>query len=600
MKGIFRISVLMYADLVVELALFEIWSMQTYLTGVWKMSFTHAAATINIWEGTTKVLQVCFMLLVDSYMGNFLMLLLSSIAYSVGLVLLFTSSSLVHANCRHNEQMCIGDAEKILFYTALTLITVGVSGHRVSLVSFYKEHLSDVHGLRRNIHELFLPFLVSTIGGFGLPYIKQWRIRFGIPVICVVAATLIFLTGVCTYEKSRPIGGSKLITVFRVVVASAFKSTTPFPLDIDSIAFPLDDSYVHRAPTRGFRFLEKAAIITCGIEEPEKNKWRLCTVQDVEEAKIVLRMAPIWMTFIACGIVSCFANTYFQEQANHMYNKIGILEVPPLVLLMIQKWIEKPCELLYDRTFSQARKFVGILVAMVCSVLCCITAAKVEMRRLGVIRSNGLVNKPNEDIPMTIFWLLPQICLLAIMNSLLRKGISDFCRSYATDSNNLSDYLNGFSEGALGLGYMCSPLLVSIVGKISEKEGGKTNWFQHALSRSRLDKYYWVMAVLCSVNLLVYIYVASTYKERDLYALDREFSSSFHVEELGVIPEEPEVIVEERPEVILEEPEIILEEREVILEEREIILEEREVIPEEREVIPEELKVILQEPEIIL
>ncbi|KAL1561981.1 protein NRT1/ PTR FAMILY 5.5-like [Salvia divinorum] len=63
---------------------------------------------------------------------------------------------------------------------------------------------------------------------------------------------------------------------------------------------------------------------------------------------------------------------------------------------------------------------------------------------------------------------------------------------------------------------MCSCVCVYVMGKIS-KRGGRSNWFQHSLNRSRLDRYYWVLAGLSLLNMVVFLFVASCcrYKNRE-------------------------------------------------------------------------------------
>lgn len=57
--------------------------MMTYLTNVWNLSTTHAAGIINIWDGITAVLAIVFAYIVDSFLGDYYMLLLSSISYTI-------------------------------------------------------------------------------------------------------------------------------------------------------------------------------------------------------------------------------------------------------------------------------------------------------------------------------------------------------------------------------------------------------------------------------------------------------------------------------------------------------------------------------------
>ena len=73
------IAVLIWADLLAVSALFM---MMTYLTNVWKLDFTHAAAIVNVFYGIAKIMPIGMAFLVDAFMGDYWMLLLSSLAYS--------------------------------------------------------------------------------------------------------------------------------------------------------------------------------------------------------------------------------------------------------------------------------------------------------------------------------------------------------------------------------------------------------------------------------------------------------------------------------------------------------------------------------------
>ncbi|CAK9133885.1 unnamed protein product [Ilex paraguariensis] len=220
---------------------YAMWVMMTYLTNIWKLSFTHAAGIINIWGGLASILPLVFAFIVDTLLSNYAMLLISSIAYSIGLGLLAMSTPPVLSDstgtCSEYKPECIGQTQKVLFYTALALIAVGISGHIVSLISFLTEQTTDHPKGNENDSERKAPFqvagafsviLVAIGGGIALPYIKPWSIRFGIPAICTLVATLLFISGTWSYIHNGP-KGSPGTTVFRVLVASASKICQPQP-----------------------------------------------------------------------------------------------------------------------------------------------------------------------------------------------------------------------------------------------------------------------------------------------------------------------------------------------------------------------------------
>nr|XP_043622566.1 protein NRT1/ PTR FAMILY 5.5-like [Erigeron canadensis] len=523
MASFVRISVLTWADL---LAAFAMYVMMTYLTNVWNLSTTHAAGIINIWNGITPVLAIIFAFFVDEFIGNFNMLVLSSISYTVGLGLLAMSTPPVFGPCSDYKEQCIGHSQKVLFYTALPLIAVGMAGHLVSLPPFLdlqtkregEENPQTKQGTEEGADEdtkifwqipgLMMVVVVLIAGGVALPYIKPWSIRFGIPAICTLVATILFLSGCCKYQRINP-GGSPLKTTLRVFVVTARNISRPNP-NLDQ----LNNEEAARL-TSSLSCLNKAAIKL--PEEQQSEKWKGCSLREVEETKIGIRMLPMWLTFIVIGIVLSIGNTYFLEQANHMDRKLGKIKVTIPIFLLFYTCASSISAHIYS-FFTKClpnKKYappVGIATGMVFSVLCCITAAKVETRRLDRIRDNGLLDKPDETIPMSIFALLPQFMLLAAVDGIGNSSINGFFRHQTPES--MHKYLTFLTKGVLGLGSMASVLSVHIVGKVSERNQ-KPNWFQFSLNKSHLDRYYWVLAALSAANLLVYIIVALFYKYKE-------------------------------------------------------------------------------------
>lgn len=258
------------------------------------------------------------------------------------------------------------------------------------------------------------------------------------------------------------------------------------------------------------------------------DRWKVSSLDELEEAKIVIRMIPMWMTVIVCGIVQSMETTYFVEQENNMNRQIGKCNAPVQAPLIITKLLRSSVRY-FARSITRnieprkVRKFsFTIGCAMIFSVLCCITSAKVESRRLDVIRNHGLVENPGADIPMAYYWLLFQFFLIAAVEMFLEHSFVAFGKCEAPES--LRGYLDHFREGMLGIGYILSVSSVHVVGRISEK-GGRPNWFQSTLNKSRLDNYYWVLAVICSLNLLVFIFVAcrfryTIFEDKDVEAHD--------------------------------------------------------------------------------
>lgn len=437
---------------------FALFVMQDYLTDVWNLSFTHAAGILNIWNGISLVLQPFFLILVDRVLGNFAMLVVSSTAYSVGIGLVTMSTPPVLGTCNRYEEQCIGHTQKVLFYTGMALIAVGVAGNNVSVKPFLEEQeeMEGPNVLVKLAGAVFV-VVVALTGAIALPYIKPWTLRFGIPAICTVVATALFLTGLCCWHYT--------------------------------------------------------------INGADRSRLRsLCRV----------RMVPMLTTFVFCGLVSSIGNTYFVEQAKNLDRHLGEWNVPPQVLLLVQKGVSAALDRgkgsaqaaapggaqtgryqinvqAVQRVESRIIKNpgIGVFIAMSSAILCCITAARMEFKRIGVVERRGLVDDDDGDVPMSIFWLIFQFVLLGCLDKVLEKTVAKFNEVEFGDDENEGRYADNLAKGVSGLGYMCGVLSVYVVGEVSGR-GGHRSWFQDTLNTSRLDRYYWVLAALGSANLVLY------------------------------------------------------------------------------------------------
>ncbi|KAL6519161.1 hypothetical protein OROGR_018481 [Orobanche gracilis] len=516
-----RIFVLMWADVLTTYSMFVL---STYLTDVWDLSIAHASGIVNIWFGIALTTQSGLLHLAETVFGHFSILLSSSIAYCIGLGFLCMSTPPFLSNatgtCSNYKPECIGPVQKALFYTSLPLMAFGMSGHAVSIVQFLADQYPEFNQLdysRRPFKIVgFLGiFIGPLVGAFALPYIKPWSINFGIPAILVLVATLFFLSGSFSYKINGP-QGSPLTTVARVIVASTRNITRKLPADHTDLYEIVTRNAMYLPHTRGLRCLDKAAIQSPS-QEQENYRWKICRVSEVEETKLIIRILPMLLVFIGLGIVSSIGKTYFVVQADNMNPKIGKWKVPLQVFQLI---IDVTTDKIFNDMVLQFKQFLkrmglnkyalplNVTVAVVFSVLCCITAAKVEARRLHVIRAHDLFNNPDERIPMSMFWLVPQYMLLAGMDSFITSSIVVCLAPLMTTA--LASHFLFLTNGMFGLGYMGNVLSVYVVGKASEKNGNQ-NWFQHTLNRSRLDKYYWTLAALSSVSFVLLSLAAMMY-----------------------------------------------------------------------------------------
>ncbi|CAI9097333.1 OLC1v1033733C3 [Oldenlandia corymbosa var. corymbosa] len=484
-----------------------------YLTDVWKLPFTDAAVILNLYYEVSAFLPLLLQFLVDTLMGNFWMLLISSLAYSMGLVFLAMSTppllSKVTGSCSSYEPECIGDAQRVLFYTALAFIAVGTAGHTVSLSSFVEEQGQDADSAPDNVtFGSIIEVRVRKVVGFGIPcfavlgfpYIKPWSLHFGIPAIFSVVATLIFMSGSSSYTCVEP-QGSPLTMVMRVFVAAASKNNHPHPYhsQLNGMA---NSEIPHTC--HPLRCLNKAALVlpNQSLEEQQNNRWKLCTVAEVEYTKHIVRWVPMAISFMSLGLLISLGVTFFVEQAKHMNHKaVGSLTVP----LTIFWWITAQARSIVPGVYytisvlshpnevtRHAR--AGTKVSMLIGILCCLTAAKVESHRL------------ERNHPISVFWLLPQFILLGATQGMYESGLALTSSQIFRFRPHLAKFMALFTSMGINMGFIGSIIAINVLGKVT-KTGGKQGWFQDTLNHSRLDNYYYFLAGLCAANLVLYYMV---------------------------------------------------------------------------------------------
>lgn len=102
-----------------------------------------------------------------------------------------------------------------------------------------------------------------------------------------------------------------------------------------------------------FRCLNKASIITDGEVNPDgspTNHWNLCSIQQIEELKCLIRIMPIWASGILCFIALSQQATFTVSQAPKMDRHLGPnFQIPPGSLSVISRLALTIFIPIYDR-----------------------------------------------------------------------------------------------------------------------------------------------------------------------------------------------------------------------------------------------------------
>eukprot|EP00253_Pinus_taeda_P011142 PITA_11142 len=500
----------------------------TYLTDVRHESTTTAAKNVNVWSGVVAMLPFLGAFVADSYLGRYWTIVLSSVIYLMGLILVTLSASLRSLNG-------IG-----IFFFSIYLVALGQGGHKPCLEAFGADQFEEDYPIEKKHKSSFFNYwncgisIGSLIGVTGLVYIQDnvgWGLGFGIPTLTMAIALFIFLCGTRFYRHKLP-SGSPLTRIIHVFVATFHKwNVSPPHQEKSKVAAAAErevlkfGSRKQYLPTDQFRFLDKATVEDeLDSEYKTTRNWRLCTVQDVEEVKAVLGLSPIWMSCLMFGVVCAQSSTFFTKQGATMDRKIGkhfeiraaslqcFISLSIIVLLPI-----------YDRIFVPiARNLTGnergltllqrIGTGMFISTLSMIVAALTETRRIKAAKDNGLIDFPNATIPLSIFLLLPQYVLFGIADVFTIVGLQEYFYDQMPDtmkSLGIAVYLS-----VLGVGSFLSSILISVTEKLSCRSQGSC-WFAENLNKAHLDYFYWLLASLSAVNLCIYMVLASCYKYKN-------------------------------------------------------------------------------------
>jgi peptide/histidine transporter 3/4 len=241
----------------------------------------------------------------------------------------------------------------------------------------------------------------------------------------------------------------------------------------------------------------------------------------VEELKILIRLFPIWATGIIFAAVYAQMTTLFVEQGMMMDTSIGSFNIPPASLstfdiISVILWVP-----LYDRIIVPiTRKFTGkergfsklqrIGIGLFISVLCMSAAAVAEIKRLQLARELDLVDKP-VPVPLSVLWQIPQYFLVGASEVFTFVGQLEFF--YDQSPDNMRTLGSSLSLLSFSLGNYFSSFILTVVAYFTT-QGGNPGWIPDNLNKGHLDYFFWLLAGLSFLNMLVYIVAAKRYKQK--------------------------------------------------------------------------------------
>ncbi|KAL5551152.1 hypothetical protein UlMin_001328 [Ulmus minor] len=536
----------------------------TYLTGTMHLGNATSANTVTNFMGTSFMLCLLGGFIADSFLGRYLTIAIFATVQATGVTLLTISTvipSLRPPKCTENTAPpCIpaSGMQLTFLYIALYLTALGTGGLKSSVSGFGSDQFDESNKEEKSQMVKFFSwfFFFISLGSLAavtvLVYIqdnmgREWG--YGICACAIVVGLVIFLSGTKRYRFKKLVG-SPLTQIAAVFVAAWRKRNLELPSDT-SFMFNVDDlgdgnkkkkqSLPH---TKQFRFLDKAAF-----KDPEMsssntnmiNKWSISTLTDVEEVKMVIRMLPIWATTVIFWTVYAQMTTFSVSQATTMDRHIGkSFQIPAASLTVFFVGSILLTVPVYDRIIVPIAKKVlknpqgltplqRIGVGLVFSIFAMVAAALTELKRLKVAKSHGSINNPTAEIPLSVFWLVPQFFFVGSGEAFTYIGQLDFfLRECPKGMKTMS---TGLFLSTLSLGFFVSSLLVTVVHKVT---GNSNPWLADNLNKGKLYNFYWLLAILSGLNFVIYLGCAKWY----VYMDKRLAEEGIELEETDVVGHE--------------------------------------------------------------
>ncbi|XP_038715109.1 protein NRT1/ PTR FAMILY 4.5-like [Tripterygium wilfordii] len=514
-------------------------SLVTYFYGYMNFSLTKSATTLTNFMGTAFILALFGGFISDTYLSRFKTCVLFGIVELLGYGLLAVQAhfhQLRPIPCKGaapslaNQCEPANSSQSAILFTGLYLVAFGTSGIKAALPSLGADQFDEKDPKEAaKLSSFFNWFLFSlTIGAIiGVTFIvwistnEGWEWSFGICTIALLFAIIFVCMGKSLYRNNVP-NGSPLIRILQVFVAAIRNRKLPIPEKAEELheihdkEADLQSEILER--TDQFRFLDRAAIVSNSAEVATSNntgRWSLCTVTQVEEAKILIRMLPIILSTVFMNTCLAQLQTFSIQQSNTMDRHILGFEVPgasiPVIPLLFM-FIMIP---LYERVFIPfARKITGIPtgirllqrvgIGLVLSAISMAVAGIVETRRKHVAIEHNMVDS-NEPLPISVFWLGFQYAIFGAADMFTLVGLLEFF--YAESSAGMKSLSTAISWCSLAFGYFLSSVIVEVVNKVS---GG---WLaSNNLNRDKLNYFYWLLALLSIANFGFYLVCASWYR----------------------------------------------------------------------------------------
>ncbi|KAE8677825.1 tocopherol cyclase [Hibiscus syriacus] len=511
-------------------------NMIVYLTREFGMETAKAANVIFVWSAVTNFTPIIGAFLADSYLGKYRMIGFGSMVSFLGMTLLWLIAMIPEARpyCDRFSSICESPTtpQLLVLYCSLSLISVGAGGIRSSCLVFGADQLNNRNNPEsaKTLQSFFSWYFATVsfsclIAVTFIVYIQDhlgWGMGFGVPVMLMFASSLSFFLASSLYVKLK-IKTSLITGLAQVLVASFKNRHIELPSHATNEVYHIRKGSMLQVPSEKLRFLNKACVIKdfqgdISLNGTASNPWNLCTIDQVEDLKALLRVMPLCSAGIMMS-VTVLQSPFAVIQAGAMDRHITLnFEIPAgsfsmFLMTSIVIWIA-----FYDRiALPLVSKIKGkpvllgvkrrMGIGLICSCASVITLTVVEYTRRNKAIQEGLSDEPRALVHMSALWLLPYYVLGGLAEALNGIGQVEFCYS------QLPKTMSAIAAGMNGLGLSIASLVASFITSAVDnitKRGGES-WVSRNMNRGHYDYYYCLLAGLGVLNFIYFLACSKAY-----------------------------------------------------------------------------------------
>nr|GEX43633.1 protein NRT1/ PTR FAMILY 2.11-like [Tanacetum cinerariifolium] len=242
---------------------------------------------------------------------------------------------------------CVGPTawQMTFLLSSFVFLIIGASGIRPCNLAFGADQFnpnteSGQRGIASFFNWYYFTFTFAMMVSLTIIVYVQadvnWAIGLAIPTFLMFLSCAVFFIGTKIYVKVLP-DGSPLTSIFQVLIATFKKRDLAVPEEPAVALFNhvSAKSINSKLPySKQLRFLNKAAIITpndkINPDGSSGSRWTLCSIQQIEEVKCVIKTIPIWLSCIIYNVSINQMGTYtvFQALQSDRRLKPSSFEVP--------------------------------------------------------------------------------------------------------------------------------------------------------------------------------------------------------------------------------------------------------------------------------